>query len=67
MTEATAPLAPMPAAPKVLVAAVAGAKDALGWLSAILEDIGGLVEASCQVRASYMIFCCGNYSTGSSP
>lgn len=40
----------VPAALVPLVAAVAGAKDVLGQLSATLEGLGGLAEASCQVR-----------------
>lgn len=41
-----------PAAPVPLVALVAGTKDILGQVSAMLEGLGGLAETSCQVRAS---------------
>lgn len=37
-----------PAAPRELVAAVGSVKGALGWLSAVLEGVGDLAEASCQ-------------------
>lgn len=49
-----------PSVPASLVAMVAGMKDAL---NARLEGLGGLAEASCQVRALSGAW----YDTGSSP